>query len=141
MGRRETLIGIIGALLLASTSAAQQPAAAPPKFVTPFKGEGVVEMMPVRATNEGGVRVTRFSIKNMSPGPLVGFKVDEYWYNAKGDTVSGAPTFRVMKPFMPGDIIEVTLKSPITKDMSRNLTMFTHQYGKVKPKQVKKFSS
>ena len=140
MGRRETLVAIVGVLLLASVSAAQQPVA-PTKFVTPFKGEALIEMMPTRSTTEGNVMVTKFRVKNVSPGPLVGFKVDEYWYNAKGDTVSGSPTFRHQKPFLPGEVIEVTLKSPKTADMSRKLTQFGHANGKVKPKQVQKFSS
>ena len=142
MGRRETLVGIVGILLLASASAAQQPAPAPTKFVTPYKGEGLLEMMPPRASNEGNLVVTKFKVKNVSPGPLIGFKVEEFWYNAKGQTVSGSPAFRLQKPFMPGDIVEVTLKSPKTPDMSRKLTTFAHQHGKVKnPKQVQKFSS
>ena len=141
MRRRETLVGIVGVLLLASVAAAQPPAPTT-KFVTPFKGEGLLEMMPARASNEGNLVVTRFKVKNVSPGPLVGFKVEEFWYNAKGDTVSGSPSFRLQKPFMPGEIVEVTLKSPKTPDMSRKLTTFAHQHGKVKnPKQVQKFSS
>jgi hypothetical protein len=143
IGRRETLIAVAAALLLASTGAAQQ-AASPTKFVTPFKGDADIEMMPAKTTREGNLAVTKFKVKNTSKGPLVGFKVDEYWYNAKGDTVSGSPTFRVMKPFMPGEVIEVTLKSPTTPnaaDMTRKMTMFGHQHGKVKPKQVTKFSS
>ena len=59
IGRRETLVGVVGALLLASASGAtfaqgsaakaEPPAAAvapaaPPKFVTPMKGEGQVQI-------------------------------------------------------------------------------------------------
>ena len=142
MRRRKTLVGIVGVLLLASAAAAQPPAPPPTKFVTPFKGEALLEMMPPRGSNEGNLVVTKFKVKNVSPGPLVGFKVEEYWYNAKGTTVSGSQAFRMQKPFMPGDIVEVTLKSPKTADMARKLTTFSHQYGKVKnPKQVQKFSS
>jgi hypothetical protein len=139
MGRKETFVVIVGALLLASAHAAAQ--APPTKFVTPFKGEASVEMSPPQAKAEGNLVVTTFKVKNTSPGPLVGFKVDEYWYNAKGETVSGSPSFRVPKPFMPGEIVEVTLKSPKAADMSRKITMFAHANGKVKPKQVTKFSS
>lgn len=141
-GRKATLVTLVGALLLATTAiTAQQP---PPvnKFVSPFKGEAAVEMMPTGQPKlEGNVLVTKFKVKNMAPGPLVGFKVDEYWYNAKGETVSGSQSFRVPKPFMPGEIVEVTLKSPKQGDMSRKMTMFAHQNGKVKVKQVTKFSS
>jgi hypothetical protein len=153
MGRRETLL-ITGALLLTAATTAfaqtpaakpQQAAASPPKFVTPFKGDADVEMTPGATKRDGNLVVTTFKVKNVSKGPLVGFKVDEYWYNAKGDTISGSQSFRVLKPFMPGDIVEVTLKSPSHADMSapgvRKMTMFAHSNGKVKPKQVSKFSS
>jgi len=139
MGRRETLVGFIGALLLASVSAAQQPP--PIKFVTPFKGEAAVEMMPARATTEAGILVTKFKVKNMASAPLVGFKVSEYWYNTKNVAVSGSQPFRVLKPMMPGEVVEVTLKSPRPPDGSRKLTQFEHQNGKVKVTQVSKFSS
>lgn len=139
IGRRETLAVVVGALLLASVSAAQQPGAT--KFVTPFKGEASVEFTPASTKREGNLVVTTFKVKNVSPGPLVGFKVDEYWYNKKGDTVTGSPSFRVLKPFMPGDVIEVTLKSPYHQEMDRKMTMFGHTNGKVKPKSVAKFSS
>jgi hypothetical protein len=140
MGRRQTLVGIVGVVLMAAATAAQSPP--PTKFVTPFKGEALLEMMPSKASNEGNLVVTKFKVKNVSPGPLVGFKVEEFWYNAKGQTVSGSQAFRLQKPFMPGDVVEVTLKSPKTPDMARKLTTFSHQHGKVKnPKQVQKFSS
>jgi hypothetical protein len=153
MGRRETLV-IVGALFLtaaatpafaqAAAAKPQQPATAP-KFVTPFKGDADVEMTPGATKRDGNLVVTTFKVKNVSKGPLVGFKVDEYWYNAKGDTISGSQSFRVMKPFMPGEVVDVTLKSPSHADMSapgvRKMTMFAHANGKVKPKQVPKFSS
>jgi hypothetical protein len=150
IGRRETLVLLVGALLLPSANTvafAQAPAAKAPqapsltKFVTPFKGEAEVEITPSAAKRDGALIVTTFKVKNVSPGPLVGFKVDEYWYNKKGETVSGSQSFRVPKPFMPGDVVEVTLRSPYHAEMDRKMTMFAHQNGKVKPKPVPKFSS
>jgi hypothetical protein len=140
MGRRETLVGIVGALLLVSTAVAeaQQP---PPltKFVTPLKGQVEVEFTEPKVTTEGNMVVTRIKVKNSSKGPIAGFKVDEYWYNAKGDAVSGSQTFRVLKPMMPGDIVEVLLKSPRTPDMARNNRVFGHANGTVKPSKVAAF--
>ena len=137
-GQKETLVGFVGALLLVSTAAAQQP---PPltKFVTPLKGQVQVEFTEPQARAEGNMVVTRIKVKNVSKGPIAGFKVEEYWYNAKGDTVSGAPTFRVLKPLMPGDIVEVVLKSPKSPDMSRVNRVFGHANGTVKPTKVGAF--
>jgi hypothetical protein len=138
-GRRETLVAFVGALLLASTvAAAQQP---PPvtKFVTPIKGQALVEFTDPQVKAEGNMVVTRIKVKNVSKGPIAGFKVDEYWYNAKGDAVSGSQTFRVPKPMMPGDMVEVVLKSPKTPDMSRVNRIFAHANGTVKPTKVPSF--
>jgi hypothetical protein len=41
---------------------------------------------------------------------------------------------------MPGDEVEVVLKSPRSPDMSRKITQFEHANGKIKVNQVKKFS-
>ena len=148
MGRRETLVAVVGALLLVSTATAtfaKAPAAAaqqpPPltKFITPLKGQVVVEFTEPQARAEGNMIVTRIKVKNVSKGPIAGFKVDEYWYNAKGEAVSGAQTFRVLKPMMPGDIVEVVLKSPKTPDMARSQRVFGHANGTVKPTKVPAF--
>ena len=148
IGRREILVGTIGALLLASAGGAAfaqakaQPAAAPaaaPKFVTPMKGEGQVQILNPQSNREGNMLVTRIKVKNVSKGPLVGFKADEYWYSAKGETVSGSPTFRHLKPFMPNDVIEVVLRSPWSAEMSRSLRQFAHQNGSVKATLVPRF--
>ena len=141
MGRREIVVSVVGALLLASASAAfaQAPAAkaqtaAPPptKFVTPLKGEAQVQILSPQSVREGSIQVTRIKVKNVSKLPLIGFKADEYWYSAKGETVSGSPTFRHPRPFMPGEVIEVLLRSPWNDKMSRNLRVFAHLNGSVK---------
>ena len=135
MRRTHALLAFVGALFLVSTVAAQQP---PPvtKFVTPIKGQATIEITAPQARNEGNMVVTHIKVKNTSKGPIAGFKVDEYWYNAKGDTVSGSQPFRYLKPFMPGDIIEVLLKSPRASDAARVNRVFTHANGTIKPTQV-----
>ena len=80
MGHRKTFFAVVGALLLASTVAAGQ---SPTKFVTPFKGEAAIEMTPPQAKSDGKLITTKFKVKNMAPGPLTGFKVDEFWYDKK----------------------------------------------------------
>jgi hypothetical protein len=139
MGRRETLVGIVGALLLVSTAAAAQQPPAVSKFVTPIKGQALVEFTEPQSRYEGNFSVTRIKVKNVSKGPIALFQVDEYWYNAKGETVSGSQPFRVMKPMMPGDIVEVVLKSPKTPDMTRSQRVFKHANGTVKPTKVAAF--
>jgi hypothetical protein len=157
IGPREILVGVVGALFLASASATalaqapaaktQQPAAtpaAPPKFVTPVKGEAEVQILQPQSSQQGTLLVTKIKVKNVSKGPIVGFKAEEYWYNAKGETVSGSPVFRHPKPFMPNEVIEVTLRSPHDASMNkggRSLRVFGHGNGKVKATLVPKFKA
>ena len=157
IGRREILVGSVGALLLASASAtafaqapaakAQQPAAAPaapPRFVTPIKGEAEIQILQPQSSQQGNLLVTKIKVKNVSKGAIVGFKAEEYWYSAKGETVSGSPVFRHPKPFMPNEVIEVTLRSPHHASMNqggRTLRVFGHGNGKVKATLVPKFKA
>ena len=106
---RVTSLALVGALLLASVAAARQPAVAT-KFITPIKGQALIELTAPQARAEGNMVVTHIKVKNVSKGPIAGFKVDEYWYNAKGEAVSGSQPFRSLKPFMPGDILDVTFE-------------------------------
>lgn len=147
IGRREIFV-VLGVLLLASASAlaAQAPAkatdkppAVAPRFVTPLKGEAQFQILPPQSRNEGNMIVTRIKVKNVSKGPVAGFKVDEYWYSATGDTVSGSPTFRHPKPLMPNEEIEVVLRSPRKPEMKQSLRVFAHMNGSVKATQVAKF--
>jgi hypothetical protein len=46
-------------------------------------------------------------------------------------------TFRYPKPFNPGDVIEVTLRSPAKPDAYQNQWNFAHANGQVKPNKVK----
>lgn len=137
MGRKETLVALAGALLLASTSAAQQPLT---KFVPPVKGQADVELTEPQARWEGNTLVTRIKVKNVSKAPIAGFKVDQYYYNNAGDAVTGSPTFRHLKPLMPGEIVDVVLKVPRAAGMERNQMVFAHANGTVKPKKVDKFT-
>ena len=143
IGRREILVGIIGTLLLASVSEAQSTAAAPPKFVTPFKGEAEVQILAPQSSRQGNLLITKIKVKNLSKGPLIGFKADEYWYSAKREAVSGSPTYRHPKPFMPNEVIEVLLRSPWNAQMATgsSLRVFAHGNGKIKAAQVAKFKA
>jgi hypothetical protein len=153
IGRREIFVGVLGTLLLASAGAttfAQAPApkaqpaaaaAAPPKFVTPVKGEAEIQILQPQSSLQGNIQVTKIKVKNLSKGPLIGFKAEEYWYSAKGETVSGSPVFRHPKPFMPNEVIEVVLRSPKHPEMNRSLRVFGHGNGKIKASQVAKFKA
>jgi hypothetical protein len=147
---------VLGVLLVASSASAQArpgaqapatkaapvtaaPApAAPARFVKMYKGVADIEVMQGTPKRVGADMVTVLKIRNMSPGAISLLKVDEYWYDKSMKVVSGdSQPYR--KPFNPGEIIEITLKSPIKPDLYKNQFAFSHANGQVKAKAVKKF--
>jgi hypothetical protein len=121
-------------------AATQQAPAAPAKFIKPLKGTADIQFMETSAKRVGNDIVTVLKIKNMSTAPIALLKVDEYWYNKAREVVTGdSQPYR--KPFMPGEVIELTLKAPYKTgmDISVSQYMFSHSGGQVNPKRVKKF--
>jgi hypothetical protein len=124
----------------ATTPTSQQAPAATAKFIKPLKGTADIQFMEVSAKKVGGDIVTVLKIKNQSTAPLSLLKVDEYWYDKSNPPkVVTGDTQAYRKPFMPGEIIELTLKAPYKADISVSQYMFSHAGGQVNPKRVKKF--
>ena len=125
----------------ATTPTSQQAPAAPAKFIKPLKGTAEIQFMQVgQSKRVGGDIVTVLKIKNLSNAPVSLLKVDEYWYD-KGNPpkVISGDTEAYRKPFMPGETIELTMKSPWKADVNASQYQFSHAGGDVKLKRVKKF--
>jgi len=114
------------------------PPAAPAKFVAPVKGVATIEVLRGPSKKVGKELVTPLKIRNTSKGSIALLKIDELWYNKKRDMVT-AGDFRYKKPFMPGEIIDVEIHSPIVGEPDVSQLTFTHANGKVEFKAVKKF--
>jgi hypothetical protein len=115
--------------------------AAPAKFIKPLKGTAEIEFMQIGSSKRVGSEiVTVLKIKNLSNAPVSLLKVDEYWYD-KGNPpkVITGDSQPYRKPFMPGEIIEITMKSPYKADVGASQYQFSHAGGEVKLKRVKKF--
>jgi hypothetical protein len=82
--------------------------------------------------------VTTIKVKNLSKGAIAGLKVDEFWYDKKGEPVTGAQPFRWRKPLQPGEVIEVELKVPTDPRMDRNQYKFEHANGTIKTTRLPK---
>ena len=149
--KTNSLLAIAAVVLLATSALAGQAkpaappatpapqAAAPGKFIPPIHGDAEVTMTkPVTKRTKDAV-VTTFSVKNMSmTNSIAGLKISEYWYDKANNPVSG-DEFRYRKPLMPGEVIPVTLSSPINEKMQTSQYKFEQQNGAVKPKVVAKF--
>jgi hypothetical protein len=147
-GQRYPLLALAGVLLLATAASAQQPkpaapaapapATAPVRLAPPARGDVELGYTKPNTKNDGKFIVTTFKVKNMSPaGSIAGLKIDEFWYDKKGDPVTGG-AFRYRKPLQPGEVIEVMLRTPVNKSMDRNQYKFEHANGGIKPKLLPK---
>ena len=121
----------------ATTGTTAAAPAAPAKFVKMLKGTADVQFIAAAPKKVGNDIVTVLKIKNMSALAVSLLKVDEYWYK-DGKVVTGdSQPYR--KPFMPGEIIEITMKSPFKPNLTTNQWQFSHAGGQVKVKKVTKF--
>lgn len=114
-----------------------QAPAAPVKYYKPVKGIATIQIIrsdPKRVKDD---LVTKIKIKNMSSGSIALLKVDEYYYKGK-DVVTG-DTQSYRKPFNPGEIIEITMRSPFKLGLTSSQYMYSHVNGKIDVKAVKKF--
>jgi len=130
--------------LLAPVAFAQTPApaapaapAAPRKLISPYRGDATVEFTPPVSKRSGANVVTTMTIKNTSPGPLAGFRLEESW-SSKDGNLAGGDVYRHPRPFMPGEVIQVTLTTPYNTRMQSNSYNFIHANGNVKPRSVAK---
>ena len=121
------------------TAAAPAAQAAPRKLISPMRGDAAVEYTKPNTKVVGTEVVTVIMVKNISPSPIAGFKLEESWIDKAG-TLSGGDTYRHPKPLMPGEIITVTLKTPKNPRMASNSYNFSHANGVVKPKLVPKLA-
>jgi len=118
---------------------AQAAPAAPRKLISPVRGDAPVEYTKPATKVAGNEVITVIMVKNISTAPIAGFKLEESWIDKAG-TLSGGDTYRHPKPFMPGEIITVTLRTPKNPRMSSNSYNFSHANGAVKPKLVPKLA-
>lgn len=137
--QRIAVAAAIGLLVAPSVLAGPAPAAqdAPRKLISPVRGEATVDYTKPNTRVQGREVVTVIVVKNTSAKPIAGFKLDESWIDKTG-TLSGGDTYRHTKPFMPGEVITVTLRTPRNDRMSSNSYNFSHANGTVKPTAVAK---
>ena len=138
--RTAVLAAAIG-FVITPSAFAQTPApaapAAPRKLISPIRGEASVEFTRPNTTRKGANVTTIMVIKNTSPQPIAGFILEESWADKSGN-LAGGDVYRHPKPFMPGEVITVTLTTPANPRMASNSFNFKHANGTVKPRSVPK---
>jgi hypothetical protein len=153
MTRSAFISAVVLACLIASASAAlAQTAKATPatpastaapatkaKFVPLIKGNANIEVIQGKSQTVGKDVVTVLKIKNVSTGSIGMLRVDELWYNRDLKHVSG-DSQAVRRAILPGEVVEITLKSPTAANLYRSQYAFSHAGGTINAKAVKKFA-
>jgi len=124
----------LGAGLSAATVGAGQDA--PRKLVAPVRGEAQVEITTPDTKIAGSDVVTTLRVRNVSTGPIAGFKVQENWFKDK-EALSG-DEYRHPRPFQVNEVIQIKLTVPRARVVgARNQYQFSHANGAIKTKVVK----
>ncbi len=139
--RRYVALTALACLLTPSVLAAQTapPPAQKSKYIPPVQGLANLEVIQAPPKRVGKEMVTVAKIRNTSKGSINLLMVDEYWYDANLKIVAAQTYSHKKAPIQPGEIIEVTIKTPWTAQMQRNHLLFRHANGKAEAKAVKAF--
>ncbi len=138
--RRFALVAALACVLTAPILTAQtQEPAKRAAYIPPVKGIATIDVIQGPSKRVGQEMVTVLKIKNTSKGSINLLKLDEYWYDQKLQIISVAQYAHKKAPLQPGEIVEITLRSPVRPGMSRNQVMFSHANGDAKATPVKVF--
>lgn len=102
----------------------------------PVKGVATVDFVQGPTKPVKDELITVIKIKNTSPSPIVGFRIDQYFY--KGQEEVSAGTGRLRNPLAAGEVADVTINAPLKVGITNSQMRFSHANGAVKPTAVKK---
>ena len=126
------------AAVTATAPAAPSPELVRARMRPPVKGTAYLEYIkssPKRMGNEIQ-NVTR--VKNISASPIVGLRIDEYFYAGQKEASVGSGRLRTA--LAPGEIAQIPTAAEYKNGITGSQLMFTHANGSVKPTAVKKFT-
>jgi hypothetical protein len=134
------LVVAVPAVGLAAGQAAtgQVPAQSKARFVDTVRGPADLQYLKPVIKRDKDTVVTTFEVKNVSAKAIARLTIEEFWYDASGNPVTGDKQF-VKKPLGPGEVATIVLRTPVNAKMNRNSFKFSHANGDVKPKVVPKF--
>ena len=149
---------ILGLLAVAPVAFAQAAKAAPKKDAVPaaatpappspevikarmrpaLKGTAYIEVIKGTSKAVSGEIRNTHKVKNVSTSPIVGLRIDEYFYIGQKEASVGSG--RLRHALAPGEIAEITTEAQLKPGINGSQLMFTHANGQVKPTVVKKFT-
>jgi hypothetical protein len=126
------------------------PAAAPappsPELIRarmrpPVRGTAYIEVVKGQSKAVGKEIHNTHKVKNMSPAPIVGLRIDEYFYAGQKEVAVGSGKLR--NALAPGEVGEITTVAELKPGINASQLQFSHAgspNGQVKPTSVKKFT-
>ena len=100
------------------------------ELVPTQRGTAEITYMQPIADRESGFIVTSIRIKNVAENAIAGFQVDEFWFDADGNTVTGDQV-RFSEPIQVGEVKDIELRVPREPSMDRSNYEFSHQNGDI----------
>ena len=131
----------------ASTKKDAVPAAAPappsPELIRarmkpPVKGTAYIEVIKGQSKAVGKEIHNTHKVKNTSAAPIVGLRIDEYFYASGKEVAIGSGKLRYA--LAPGEIGEITTMAELKPGINQSQLQFSHANGQIKPTSVKKFT-
>lgn len=116
-----------------------EPAHNAPGYVPrELRGLARVQILAPETKVQGDEVVSTVRVRNVSKDWITGLTVTEHWYDKQGTAVrSGSQTHR--DRFMPGEVIELQLKTRKSPDFYQSQYEFKHANGKVNATTVGSF--
>ena len=110
----------------------KQPARNEPTYrPRELRGLARVQILTPETKVEGDEVITTIRVRNVSKDWITRFMVTEHWYDEQGNAVrSGSRTHQ--KQFMPGEVIEMELRTRKNPKFYQNQFEFSHANGDVK---------
>ena len=133
-----------------STKKDAAPAAAPappsPELIRarmrpPERGTAYIEIIKGQSTAVGKEIHNTHKVKNIGDKPIIGLRIDEYFYAGGKEVAIGSGKMRTA--LAPGEIAEITTAAELKPGINQSQLQFSHAGatgGQVKPTSVKKFS-
>jgi hypothetical protein len=104
----------------------------------PVKGTAYIEVIKGQARAVGKEIRNTHKIKNVSTAPIVGLRIDEYFYAGQKEVAVGSGRLRTA--IAPGEIAEITTAAELKPGITNSQLQFSQANGPVKPTAVKKFT-
>jgi hypothetical protein len=103
-----------------------------------LKGTAYIEVIKGTPKIVNGELHNTTKVKNVSTAPVVGLRIDEYFYQGQKEAAVGSG--RLRHALAPGEIAEIVTEAPMRTGITGSQLQFSHANGQVKPTVVKKFA-